>query len=126
MIFFIFPSRFVPVPEIYNTQVIVDLFQNPEIFLNFTRQRTSAAETGDEIFEIPGFHLSAGQCLFEWRKPQDDAEQRGHGPVAAPHPIVEQQVLEFAPFYRHNHGSVNRVDRSKKPRGVLLQANGAA
>ncbi len=71
--------------------------------------------SAEEIFEVAGFYLLHGQQLLDRRQFEYCSQDCGQCPVAEQDPVVEYQVLEFAAFEGHDHGSVGTVLRGNNP-----------
>ena len=62
--------------------------------------------------EISRTNLLAGQSSCNRWQLEDDPKHRRQSPVTPEDLIVENQILQFPAFNRHQHSFMRRVDRS--------------
>ena len=59
--------------------------------------------------------LPVGHGLFDRRKLQNGPQYRCHGPMAEKNAVVEDEMLKFTPFDRHQDRSMHRIGRGNRP-----------
>ena len=86
------------------------------LFLPFLR--------GQQVVQIDGFELFAGQGLFEGRELQDCSEDSCHSPVIGEGLVVKDQVLQSTFFDGLQDKAVGAVHRSDDLDRAALQGDG--
>lgn len=79
---------------------------------------------GQHRFKITGFYLLTGKELLRRREAENHSQHSSKCPMAPQDSVVEYQVLELSPFYRHDNGTVSAVQRCNDSRWPGFQLKG--
>jgi hypothetical protein len=85
------------------------------------REQRRSRKTKGQGLQITGLDLVGGHGPGHRRQAQDDPQHGGQGPVMPQDLVVEQQVLQVAPFDGHHHRPVGAVQGCEHPIGPVLE-----